>query len=516
MEKRKQPFLQKFVDPLPIPKVLQPLRRAGCQTYYEVKMVQFKQKLHRDLKETTLWGYEGSYPGPTIEVEANEQTYIKWMNYLPSKHLLPIDHTVHGAGLDVPDVRTVAHVHGGNTEPESDGYPEAWFTNCFQKVGPYFQKKVYHYGNQMPATALWYHDHALGITRLNVYAGLAGMYIIRDKKERMLNLPSGAFEIPLVIQDKSFNEDGSLYYPTQPTSPTALDVSVVPEFLGEVNLVNGKVWPYLEVEPRKYRFRLLNAANSRFYQLSFDSGQLFYQIGTDGGLKEKPIGVSEILLAPAERADVIIDFSNQQNQTIVLKNNARAPYPNGEEVDPHTIGIVMKFKVSVPLSHIDTSVIPRKLVQYGQLTEQMASKNRLLTLDSVRDTYGRGLMLLDHKKWDEPITELPYLGTTEVWSFINLTDKSHPIHLHLGSFQILDRRLFNIAKFEAERKLDYLGPPTPPTPQEIGLKDTVISNPNEVTRIIKKFDSYTGLYVWHCHILEHEDYEMMRPFIVLR
>jgi spore coat protein A len=218
-------------------------------------------------------------------VESGEKVFIKWINNLPAKHLLPIDYTVHGAHMDVPEVRTVVHVHGASVEPESDGYPEAWFTKGFEQVGPYFTKKVYQYDNYMRTCTLWYHDHTLGITRLNVYAGLAGFYLVRDQQERLLNLPCGPYEIPLMIQDKSFNKDGSLYYPRQP------ETSVVPEFIGDTILVNGKVWPYLEVEPRKYRFRLLNASNTRFYRLKLDSGQLIYQVGTERGLMEYPIGV---------------------------------------------------------------------------------------------------------------------------------------------------------------------------------------------------------------------------------
>ena len=251
--------LKKFVDRM-IPRVLLPISKDKKATRYDVTMRQVKQTLHRDLPPTTLWGYEASYPGPTIEVERHENVYVKWMNDLPDQHLLPVDKTVHGASITEPEVRTVVHLHEAVTPPDSDGYPEAWFTRNFQKTGPLFVQEVYHYPNDQRAATLWYHDHALGITRLNVYAGLAGFYILRDKEEKALNLPEGDFEVSLVIQDRAFNEDGSLFYPQQP-EPAPLSVpnpSVVPEFFGDTILVNGKVWPYLEVEPRKYRFRLLN------------------------------------------------------------------------------------------------------------------------------------------------------------------------------------------------------------------------------------------------------------------
>jgi spore coat protein A len=199
--------LSKFVDQLPIPAIITPRWKNQLYTYYEVSMTEFKQSLHSELPDTTVWGYEGSYPGPTFEVESGETVFVKWVNNLPDKHLFPIDHTVHGAHLDVPDVRTVVQLHGASVESESDGYPEGWFTNGFKQVGPSFTKEVYRYDNYNRACTLWYHDHALGITRLNVYAGLAGLYVIRDLQERLLNLPSGQFEIPLIIQDKSFHED---------------------------------------------------------------------------------------------------------------------------------------------------------------------------------------------------------------------------------------------------------------------------------------------------------------------
>jgi spore coat protein A, manganese oxidase len=507
----------KFVDKLTILPVLIPCRKDQSHTYYEVKMTEFKQSLHSELNDTTVWGYEGSYPGPIIEVESGEKAFIKWINNLPKKHLLPIDYTVHGAHLDVPEVRTVVHVHGASVESESDGYPEAWFTKGFQQVGPYYTKKVYQYDNNMRTQTLWYHDHALGITRLNVYAGLAGFYLIRDQQERSLNLPCGRYEIPLIIQDKSFNKDGSLYYPRQPEKPVpGLETSVIPEFIGDTILMNGKVWPYLEVEPRKYRFRLLNASNTRFYRIKLDSGQLIYQIGTDGGLMEYPIGVNEIMLAPAERADVIIDFTNLEGKNIIMTNDAPAPFPGGDPPNPNTVGTLMQFRVIFPLSSIDTSVMPSYLESFPKMSEQSASKIRYLTLDDITDQYGREFMLLDRKTWDDPITEDPKLGSTEIWDLINLTADAHPIHVHLIDFQILDRRPFDVEQFKKERVIHYTGPSIPPEPQERGWKDTVRANPNQVTRIIMKFGPYTGLYVWHCHILEHEDYEMMRPFVVIR
>ncbi|RYL91632.1 multicopper oxidase family protein [Sporolactobacillus sp. THM19-2] len=508
--------LTPFIDELPVPSVLKPQWKNTHGTYYEVSMTEFRQSLHSELPDTTVWGYQGNYPGPTIEVESGETVWIKWINSLPSKHLLPIDHTVHGAHRDVPDVRTVVHVHGACVEWESDGYPEAWFTRGFAETGRFFRKEIHQYANCNPASTHWYHDHALGITRLNMYAGLVGFYLIRNSRERAMNLPSGKYDVPLMIQDKKLNADGSLYYPRQPEQPVAgLDVSIVPEFFGDTLLVNGKVHPCLRVEPRKYRFRLLNAANSRFFRLKLDSGQLMYQIATDDGLMKQPVGVTEILLSPAERADVIIDFSNLQGQKILMTNDAPVPFPDGEPVDEST-GRVMQFQITLPLSHIDTSVIPARLAPFHKISERAASQVRLLTLDDATDRYGRERLLLNQRGWEAPVTETPKFGTTEIWSLINTTADSHPIHLHLVHFQILDRRDFDVEAFKKEKKIYYTGPVLPPDPQECGWKDTIRADPRQVTRIIVHFSTFTGLYVWHCHMLEHEDYEMMRPYLILR
>ncbi len=508
--------LSKFVDELPIPPILKPRWKDQFYTYYEVTMSEFKQSLHSELNDSTVWCYEGSYPGPTIKVEKGEIVFIKWINDLPDKHLFPIDYTVHGAHFDVPQVRTVVHVHGACVESESDGYPEAWFTKDYKQVGRYFRKQVYRYDNCDSASTLWYHDHALGITRLNIYAGLAGFYLISDQRERKLNLPNGKYDVPLMIQDKSFNNDGSLYYPNQPDKPIKeLQTSIIPEFVGDTVIVNGKVHPYLSVEPRKYRFRLLNGSNSRFFRIKLDSGQLMYQIATDGGFIQHPIGINELMLSPSERAEVIIDFTNLEGKKIIMHSDAPTPFPTGRPVDENT-GVVMQFKVNLPLSNVDTSMIPANMVPYQKINERSASLVRYLTLDHKMDKYGREIMLLDNKHWDAPISENPKVGAIEIWYFINLTPDAHPIHIHLIDFQILDRRNFDVEKYKKERIIHYTGPPTPPEVQERGWKDTVQSNPNQITRIIMRFGPFTGLYVWHCHMLEHEDYEMMRPFIVIQ
>ncbi|MDP4084330.1 MAG: multicopper oxidase [Bacillota bacterium] len=508
--------LTKFKDPLPIPPILKPKVRSSEYSYYEVPMKEAKQSLHSELPDTTIWGFEGMYPGPTIEVESWERVFIKWRNQLPTRHFLPIDHTVHGAEIEKPDVRTVVHLHGGRTEPESDGYPDAWFTRNFEKTGPFFKKEIYDYQNGETSRCLWYHDHAIGLTRLNIYAGLAGFYIIRDSHERSLNLPKSKFEIPLMLQDRSFHDDGSLKYPNEPDTPIpGLNPSIIPSFFGKTIVVNGKVWPYFEVEPRKYRFRILNAANARFFRLKLDSGQLFYQIGTDSGFLENPIGIKTILLAPAERVDVILDFSNLEGKSIILNNDAPTHFPGGEPVDPTTTENVMQFKVTKPLSSIDTSVIPPYLNTIPRLSENNAQFSRYLELSEEKDRYGRSLFLLGKKTWDAPISENPTVGSTEVWNLINANNDDHPIHIHFVQFQILDRRPFDSTHYKNTEQIKYTGPSEPPEPFEKGWKDTVRSPPHYVTRIIIPFTPFTGTYVWHCHMLEHEDYEMMRPYKII-
>lgn len=514
--------LDKFVDALPIPSVLKAKGKHNGIPYYEVAMKQVQQKLHRDLPPTTVWGYNGLYPGPTFEVRRNRPILVRWENHLPYEHLLPVDRTLHGTDHDQPSVRTVVHLHGGRVRPENDGFPEAWFTKDFKNVGTKFLHEVYYYPNcQRPAT-LWYHDHAIGITRLNVYAGLAGFYLIRDEAEDMLNLPSGKYEIPLVIQDRSFylsgKRRGELFYPSLPDqdpSPPPPNPSVVPEFFGDTALVNGKVWPYLEVEPRKYRFRILNGSNSRFYRLRLSSGQDMVQIGTDGGFLEKPVTVTNeagLLLAPAERGDMIIDFSNYAGQNIILTNDAPSPFPNGNPNVP-ALPEIMQFRVKERVSRPDRSEIPMKLSCLERLEQNPLVPVRQNFLVESDDEFGRLKLLLNNMDWNEqPITETPYNGTVEVWELYNLTPDTHPIHLHLVQFQILNRAPIT---FDANGNITSIGDPIAPDPNERGWKDTVRANPDQVTRIIARFGPFTGVYPWHCHILEHEDHEMMRPYEVL-
>lgn len=498
--------LEKFVDQLPMQQAIEPIKKG----YYEVRMEEFFHRVHRDLGPTLLWGYNRQFPGPLFDVEQGEPIEVKWMNNLPRRHLLPLDTSIFH-DEDTPEVVTVTHLHGSETKPDSDGYPEAWFTRDFEKVGPFFEREVYEYPNHQRGATLWYHDHGMGMTRLNVYAGLVGMYIIRDRQERRLNIPKGEYEIPLIIADRSFNDDGSLFYPRQPANPERdlPNPSIVPFFLGDTILVNGKVWPYLEVEPRKYRFRILNASNTRGYQLYLDSGQSFYQIGTDGGLMPRTVKVEKILLEPAERVDVIIDFSRLKGENVILKNDLG---PDAD-LEDETFDI-MQFRVAMSVSEKDTSIIPNRLSEFRHLRSNRVAAHRHLKLIGSTDELGRPFLLLNNKKWSDPVTEKPRLGTTEIWSFINTMGFTHPMHIHLIQFQILDRRPFDLDHYNETGEMHFTGPARPPEIYERGYKDTVAATPGEVTRVIARFGPYTGRYVWHCHILEHEDYDMMRPFIV--
>lgn len=487
--------LPKFVDALPIPRVAQsaelrpsPANPAERIPYYRMAMKPFEMKVHRDLSPTRMWGFDSVFPGPTFDIRSGQDILVEWVNELPRKHFLPIDHTLSGAGADQAEVRTVVHLHGGKAPPESDGYPENWFVPG--------KSAVCHYPNRQDATMLWYHDHAMGINRLNIFAGLMGAYIVRDSVEDSLHLPKGKYEIPLVICDRMFDTESQLYYPVsdKPESPW------IPEFFGDANLINGKLLPYLDVEPRKYRFRVLNGSNGRFYRLSLSNKQEFYAIGTDQGLLDEPVGLTKIVVAPGERVDLIIDFSEHGERQIVMRN----------EVVP-----LMQFRVS-GVSAGDDSVLPKVLRPVERIVESSAVRTRMLSLDEVDDLVQNPVkMLLNGTRWDQPVTENPLLNSVEIWNLINPTDDSHPIHLHLVRFQILDRRRFGTFAYISKRELKFTGEPVPAGPSEAGWKDTVRAEPGMVTRIIARFDGYAGRYVWHCHILEHEDNEMMRPYEVL-
>ena len=497
--------LTPFVDALPIPRMMKPAgtrahpEQAGQRIpYYRMAMREVRQKVHRDLAPTRMWSFENSFPGPTIEVKSGEGAMVEWANELPARHFLPIDHTLHGADRSLPEVRSVIHLHGGRTPAASDGYPEAWVVpgktqTCF-------------YPSKQDAALLFYHDHTMGINRLNIYAGMQGLFIVRDAQEAALQLPSGKYEVPLLIADRLLRKDGQLVYPVSehPDRPW------VPEVFGNAILVNGKLLPYMDVEPRRYRLRIMNGSNGRFYRLSLANKAEMHVIGNDQGLLSAPVAVKRVPLAPAERVDIVVDFAAMAGTRVKLVSDSF-------DIMEFRVG---EFRVAGKDSPkgggIDTSALPTTLRPALRLDPATAVRTRRLTLDERMDDIQRSMgMLLNNTPWHAPITEKPMLGTTEIWELVNLTDDSHPIHLHLVRLQILDRRRFDQFEYQAKGTLRFTGPALPPEAHEAGWKDTVRADPGMVTRIIVPFEGYAGRYVWHCHILEHEDNEMMRPYEVL-
>jgi FtsP/CotA-like multicopper oxidase with cupredoxin domain len=693
----------KYVTPLVIPpempkSTVQPTDPANPTAVqppadYNIAVRQFKQQiLPAGLPATTVWSYgraeeavpavapsPGSsfnYPAFTVEATSGVTTRVRWINdlkdaagnFLP--HLFAVDQTLHWAnppggtaGRDMPGtdptpytgpVPLVTHVHGAHVNPQSDGYPEAWYlpaaNNIPQTPIPYATQgsnygqfdltntvpgsAFFGYENTQSATTLWYHDHALGMTRLNVYAGPAGFWLVRggangdaNAKDGVTGVaaklpgpaPAGAGdpnfdpayratirEIPLAIQDRSFNADGSLFYPDSraffdtfagPYAPTS-DIAPIwnPEAFFNTMVVNGSTWPKLEVAPAKYRFRLLNGCNSRFLNLVLQriqvkkgklSGQemSFYQIGAEQGFLPKVVEIrtgfatplpgngtmpmrvqgpnkqQALLMGPAERADVIVDFSGLANGTIVQLINTAPDAPFGGfpdiPADPGTTGQVMQFVVNTallqptdaattsPLNLVlpadapigPASVPPRSLslneMESSQVCVSIDPAGNITTLftsppndpnflaacaaaggvpqapkAALLGTFDPATATSTPLMFHEPITENPALGSTEEWEINNLTVDAHPIHVHLVKFQVINRQLLD------PLTLLPVGVPTPALPAEAGYKDTVIAYPGQVTRIRATFD-IAGLYVWHCHIVEHEDNEMMRPFTVV-
>src|SRR5690606_3281798 len=457
----------------------------------------------------------------------------------------------------------------------SDGHPEAWYLpdasnipEGFERRGPTYRTQredgmgtaVFEYPHDEPGTTLWYHDHTLGMTRVNIYAGLAGFWILRDDEEDALDLPGPAprlgdpegtvyYEIPLAIQDRSFTEDGELFYPDSRLEfgdydgPFAPDSEVPPiwnpEVFGDVMIVNGAAWPTLDVEPRLYRFRILNACDSRTLILPFDDPSVsMLQIGSDGGLLGgAPIPHEELVVGPAERYDVLVDFSNlAEGDTVILLNTGPDEAwggpdasPPQDPADPETTGRVMQMRVVAPrgpsasvpstllppLETPTTDLPPRDVVLVEETTTGDAPVHVML------GTVAEGPL-----PWEAPPTEVIGLGDTEIWRIANTTGDAHPIHLHLVQFRILDRIPFDADGFSSAQAAwlagdgplpdldDFItGSPSPPEPQETGFKDTVLAYPSTITRFVARFDR-AGQYVWHCHIIEHEDNDMMRPLVI--
>jgi spore coat protein A len=504
----------------------------------------------------TAWAYgtptqPAVFPGYSFNVRRNQQFRVRFSNGLSSTRYpadVPVDQTLDwadplnsGNPANVPytgPVPLVTHQHGGRTDYLSDGLPDAWATPGNAITGRLFNP-LYTYDNRQEATQLWYHDHTVGVTRLNVYMGLAGHYFIRDANEDLLRLPKYPYEVPLVIQDRQFMSNGELVYPSEdPLNPLAPIPTHLPEMFGDVILVNGVAWPVLDVEPRKYRFRVLNGSDSRVYDMRLSNNEPMTQIGSDLGFLNMPVTLPMLSLAPGERADIIIDFARMNGQTIVVTNSANAPYPNGDPVDPETSGKLMAFRVTLPKSSVADRAIPvslRPLLGPILATEVPVRTRKLLLFEGTdtRDRLQTMAGIVDASRptqdgtlvFDDPISENPGVGDTELWEFYNTTADAHPIHMHLVDFRIVNRQKFSgtlLPKTNSdgsqggvlqEDSIRLLGHPRVPQPGERGKKDTAKMFPGEVTRVIAKF-TRPGEYMFHCHIISHEDHEMMRPYYV--
>ncbi len=560
-----------------------------------------------------------STPGPTFEARSNHRIFVHYRNELEGPHMFPVDPTIMAANPNnapIPTapykafppgyqefqepIVTVPHLHGGVTPSDSDGFPDSWFSEDLTRTGPTFKGTTFEYFNGQLPTTLWYHDHALGMTRLNLAAGLEGTYIIRDPRNDNVAplLPSGKFEVPLMLTDKAFNTDGSIHFTTVGDNPDSHPYWD-PEYFGDEIMANGKVWPNLNVERRQYRFRIVDGSNARFYNLSLSNGMSFIQIGADGSYLPAPVTLTEKLVAVCERIDILIDFSDLAPGTkIILKNSANAPFPGGDPPDANT-GVVMQFTVQdSPVVH--PKPLPATLITVPTLTPTPNIGNpKLFTLNEKEDPVsGNPLgVFIDGRHFDADVTEIPRAGVTEEWYIQNLTQDAHPIHIHLVEFQLEDRQVidatrmlayfeklngpnsalpldhpptrinvetpvqfcdpahptnpdgtpvdpsdpkcqFGVHDFQFDTHGDtvFPGDPTQPTPAsqfpgENGWKDVVLAPPGMVTRLLIRlapqsvndanlkpgqntfpFDPTAGPgYVWHCHILDHEDNDMMRP-----
>ncbi len=601
--------------------------------YYEISVKQFKEQiLPAGYPKTTVWGYGSvngagsrnpllihNAPSLTIEAQVNRPVRVKWINdlkyangdYLP--HLLPVDPTLHWAnppgGVTDRDTRPtftetpgrytgpvpmVSHVHGAiGVGDDSDGYAEAWYlpaannipdgyategtwynffagkaaTNYGVTWGPGFA--TFEYPNHNRASTIWYHDHTLGMTRLNVYAGPAGFFLIRggpsgdkavldSRKGKVAVLPSPApmdgdkfpsnktyYEIPIAIQDRAFNEDGSLFYPDSreffdgatagaPGFIPETDLSPIwnPEFFGNMIMVNGNTWPFQTMEKRRYRIRFLNGCQARHLILDFNQipGVEVWQIGNEGGFLAAPVNLTannnnQLLMGLAERADMIVDFTNVPVGSYVLANvGPDEPYGGGTDfdpADPESTGQILQFRVVAAVAP-DPTTPPQFLVLPALTPLPVETVTRRLALmEMMSESWdGPAEAMLGNvspdgrpvsRMWMEDVTENPNVGDTEIWEFYNFTADAHPMHVHEVTFEVVNRQaLVTNDDGETVPPARLVGDPRPPEAWESGFKDTVIAYPGEVTRIRAKFNT-PGQFVWHCHIVEHEDNEMMRP-----
>jgi spore coat protein A len=527
--------LAKYVQPLPLPGAGLVVATPTAPNTYRFNQIEIARQLHPQLPPTPLWAYDdgsglagqaGSF-GMVVVAHSGTALDMTFKNDLPATFpsWLPVDTRFTATHDD--RVRVMTHLHGGFVAADSDGNP--FISPLGFAAG---QTQCVHYPNQQPqtpASLLWFHDHGLGSTRLGVVAGLAAAYLVRDEHDtgsepNPIGIPGGAYEIPLVIQDRQFNPDGTIRYPVAdfPGAPW------IGEYFGDVMLVNGKVWPFLNVEPRMYRFRVLNGCNARILNLNI-AGAPVWQIGADGGMWDKPVAVKEIVLAPAERADLIVDFSAMAGRTLTV-SNTRPPKPVTTPAPP--LPQVMQIRVGTTASGRGPTTIPASLPgRAARLRAPGPRFTRYITLNEIGTETESWFLALNGLRFDAAVTENPKAGTIEDWVYVNLTGDTHPMHTHLVSFQVVGRTPFDAEAYEdryggpngVPGGIDptpfITGPEQPPDPTERGYKDTVKANPGQLTRIRAKYELPKGVtapqtYVYHCHILEHEDDDMMRPYTV--
>ncbi len=527
--------LRKFSQPLPLPGKGIVVATPSGPNQYAFTQRPIRRRLHPDLPPTPLWAYDdgsgltgqaGSF-GMVLAAQSGVPIDVSFTNHLPETYpaWLPVDTRL--TDRNGRQVRPMTHLHGGFVAAGSDGNPVTDGGAGYA----HGQTQHVHYGNQlpqMPASLRWFHDHGMGTTRLNVFAGLAAGYLIRDAfdtgaEPNPVGVPGGAYEVPLVIQDRQFNADGTLRYPVSDIP----GVKWIGEYFGDHMLVNGKVWPFLDVEPRMYRFRVLNGCNARIMSLRF-GGLPMWQIGAEGGLWDKPVPVSAVVLAPAERADLLIDFRGLEGRAVLLRNDTPAA-PVSTPAPP--LAPVMQIRVGTSVTHRGPRSIP------GSLPGQRARlhhpcRTRYITLNEIGAETAGWYLNLNGMDFDaSPVTETPRAGTVEDWVWVNMTPDTHPMHVHLVTFQVVGRTPYDVAAYQKKYggpagvpggispEPFATGPMQPPTPDERGFKDTVKANPGFFTTIRAKWELPTGVtgtqsYVHHCHIVEHEDNEMMRPFTV--
>ncbi|MDE2444597.1 MAG: multicopper oxidase domain-containing protein [Alphaproteobacteria bacterium] len=548
---------------LVIPKVAMPVSPIYDATkQYMLTMGEFEHRFHPDMSPVRVFGYNGTYPGPTIVAKTNEAVRINWFNGLEGKSLDSLISFGVRQGMEEDHMlekpHHVVHVHGARVPATSDGFP-----HHFSHPN---EGHLYYYPNKQAASTLWYHDHAMDVTRLNVYAGLCGMYLLRGDGEAFL--PSGKQEIPLVLQDKSFTEDGSqLYYEQEYDKEKAKNdpnYTATPEFVGQFPVVNGQIWPRASVAPRVYRLRILNGANTRIFNLSFceegDPGKKinFHVIGTEGGFLKESVAAKTLLMAPGERFDVLLDLRKHNNKNIILHNSHPDILDHRKENFAQLLQFAVKGKAlasdekhflswpiklparkepvlppGAPPNEIDTmdfaaieaaaDQVPMLSLKSGFTVQTHSFVFRRFVLEEYMLPVNTkpGLLtptvLVNGGNWgNTPPIEIKSLGY-EVWEFLNTTKDVHPMHVHLVQFMPLSRTGIEFVPATG----DPVDPPMPKAigfkylnrskipPHENGWKDTIQCKPNEATRIIMRFDGYRGNYIYHCHILEHEDMGMM-------